>query len=203
MFVNISQYSLRRSSYILAASLLLLFSLLLLLERSPSSPSFTPPQKENKTTISNHLSIPSLAIEAPLLDPIAANEESYQQALQDGVVHFPGTPYPGSLGNSYYFGHSSDFFWAPGDFKTIFATLPDIQIGSQIQIAHHSPLCFYRVIDTRIIESDDFSALKQPPAQSLLTLQTSYPVGTAKQRFIAVTELSHCDQDSGQNEDHE
>ena len=78
--------------------------------------------------------VESLGIKAPLQYVDEANEETYQKALRNGVVHYPGTAKPGEYGNVYIFGHSSDNAWSPGDYKTVFALLPRIEIGAKIVV---------------------------------------------------------------------
>lgn len=137
----------------------------------------------------NTLSIPSLNIEAPLLYPASGtNEAGFQKELQNGVVHYPNTANPGEKGNAYYFGHSSDYAWAKGSYKEVFRQLPEIATGADIYISNESTTYHYRVRETRVIESNDTSVLTQGD-EYLLTLQTSYPVGTAQKRFIAIAEL--------------
>ena len=139
----------------------------------------------------NRLKIPSLSIEAPLVESAEANEADYQEALQTGVVHFPGTAKVGELGNAYYFGHSSDFAFAKGDYKTVFALLPNIEMGAEIVVTNADGVDFkYAVIEKKVVNNNDVSVLEQGDrTQKLLSLQTSYPVGTALQRYVVVAKL--------------
>ncbi len=139
----------------------------------------------------NRLKIPSLGVEAPLVEPEAANEDSYQKALQTGVVHFPGTAAVGELGNAYYFGHSSDFAFSKGDYKTVFALLPNIEMGAEIIVTNVDGLEFkYSVVSKKVVSNNDVSVLEQGDrSERLLSLQTSYPVGTALQRYVVVAKL--------------
>lgn len=146
---------------------------------------------EPQNTEPNRLKIPSLGIEAPLVESAEANEDSYQEALQTGVVHFPGTATVGELGNAYYFGHSSDFAFAKGDYKTVFALLPNIEMGAEILASNAEGVEFkYSVIEKKVVNNNDVSVLEQGDrTQKLLSLQTSYPVGTALQRYVVVAKL--------------
>lgn len=152
-------------------------------------------QTENSTTPElsdpNHLSIPSLGIEAPIKYVTEKSEKVYQEALHAGVVHYPGTALPGEFGNAYIFGHSSDYIWSPGEYKTVFAKLPQIEIGAVIQATNPEGQVFeYVVTETKVVGPRDLSVLDQGNNQAqLLTLQTSYPLGTALQRFIVVSTL--------------
>lgn len=141
--------------------------------------------------VTNQLRIPNLGIEAPIIYAVERNETAYQDALKKGVAHFPGTAEPGKYGNTYIFGHSSDFPLSAGDYKTIFASLPDIKIGDAIYLTDAKGNAFrYLATETKIIKPNDLSALDQYENQKrMLTVQTSYPIGTALRRFIVVAEL--------------
>ncbi|MDQ5951969.1 MAG: sortase [Patescibacteria group bacterium] len=140
--------------------------------------------------VPNRLLIADLGIEAPIQYVEEKSESVYQEALRRGVVHFPGTALPGEPGNVYIFGHSSDYIWSPGEYKTVFAKLPQIEIGTEIQITNANGDIFrYTVLETKVVGPRDVSVLDQQNNQKyLLTLQTSYPLGTALQRYIVVAE---------------
>lgn len=155
---------------------------------------FHPPTvivKEESMLEQNTLRIDALGIAAPIIYVQEASEKIFQQALQDGIVHYPGTASPGEFGNAYFFGHSSDNAWSKGSYKTVFAALPRIKLGDEIRITDKQGKIFsYAVIKTLVTSPNDLSPLDQnEPAHKLLTLQTSYPIGTSLQRFIAVAKL--------------
>ncbi|HEX3095922.1 MAG TPA: sortase [Patescibacteria group bacterium] len=139
----------------------------------------------------NHLSIPSLGIEAPIIEPSGNTEANFQEALKNGPVHYPGTAGVGQVGNMYIFGHSSDFAFKAGNYKTVFALLPSIQNGAEIVLTDGSGRKFvYKVFDHFVAASTDVKLLSQDTqGKKILTLQTSYPVGTALKRYIAKAEL--------------
>ncbi len=134
----------------------------------------------------DRLRIPSLGIEAPLVESATRTQAAYKAALQRGVAHFPGTPEAGGVGNAYYFGHSSDLPWAKGDYKTVFALLPQIELGAKIYVTDRDGNAYaYAVDGTRVVMPSDLSVLADPGnGKRMLTLQTSYPLGTALRRFI-------------------
>ena len=121
----------------------------------------------------------------------AATEKEFQAGLIDGVVHYPGTALPGEFGNCYIFGHSSDYIWSKGKYKTIFATLPKMQLGETILVSGPENTEFiYTVIDSKKVSAKDVSVLSQQGySRKLLTLQASYPVGTALARWVVVAEM--------------
>lgn len=141
---------------------------------------------------SDSLSIPSLGITAPIVYVNQISENLFQAALKTGVVHYPGTANPGQNGNCYIFGHSSDFTWSKGHYKTVFAVLPHIKLGSNIYISDQAGKTFtYVVSKTFVVSANDTSVLKQDQSQKILTLQTSWPLGTALERFIVQSELKN------------
>jgi len=139
------------------------------------------------------LIIQSLGITAPVVYATEKTEKAYQAALINGVVHYPDTANPGQLGNVYIFGHSSDFIWSKGHYKTIFATLPQITKGAEIDISDSGGQKFvYLVTGTFVVSPDDASVLDQHNnTEKLLTLQTSWPVGTALKRWIVTAEIKN------------
>ena len=144
------------------------------------------PQGEPDTLI-----IPSLGITAPVKYAQGNTEPELQKLLLDGVVHYAGTAGPGQTGNDYIFGHSSDYVFSTGHYKTVFALLPKIQIGDSVLITDSSGNLFtYKVSATKVVSPSDLSVLSQQTnGQKILTVQTSYPVGTALKRFVAICEL--------------
>lgn len=146
---------------------------------------------ESKVKVSGTLSIPSLKISAPVVYVTERSEKVFQLGLQQGVVQYPGTALPGQLGNMYIFGHSSDYRWSKGSYKTVFAKLPNIKIGSEIIITDGSGKAYkYKAISTVIALPTETKYLSQYKYERrLLTVQTSYPVGTALKRFLVQAEL--------------
>jgi len=139
----------------------------------------------------NLLIIDSLGISVPVVYVDQANETVFQAALVNGVVHYPGTANPGQLGNCYIFGHSSDYIWSKGHYKSIFAVLPSISKGAEIIISDSQGNKFtYIVTDSHEVAANDVSVLSQQDyKKKLLTVQTSYPVGTALARWVAIAEM--------------
>ena len=146
--------------------------------------------KLEKTAEPNELKIVSLGIAAPVIYITGQDEKAFQEGLMNGVVHYPGTANPGELGNCYIFGHSSDYLWSKGKYKTVFALLPKISMGTDIEITNATGIIFhYTVMDSRMVAANDLSVLSQQGyKKKLLTLQTSYPVGTALKRWVVIAE---------------
>ncbi len=139
----------------------------------------------------NTIVIPRFNIQAPIIFTSERDEENFQKALREGVVHYPGTAHIGEKGNAFIFGHSSDYIWSTGNYKTVFALLPKIQKEDLILASDNKGTLFtYKVIDTKIVSPNQVEYLDQYEyKKELLTIQTSYPIGTALKRFLVIAEL--------------
>jgi sortase A len=151
-----------------------------------AKPVVNPTPQETKT----FLTIEKLNLKAPVVEAQSSEEPSIQENLQSGVVHLKGTASFGQIGNAYIVGHSSDYPQAAGNYKRVFERLPELQIGNQLIIDSGEVKYNYQVIETKVVQPNDLSVLSQETAgRRLLTLQTSYPIGTARQRFLVICEL--------------
>lgn len=141
----------------------------------------------------NRLLIPKLGLNVPVVTPTsepllredwAALETEIQQSLEDGVVHYPGTARPGQAGNFFVTGHSSYYPGLPGDFKTVFARLGELEAGDEYWVYHNGDKHRYRVTEVKEVSPNDVSVLDQPTDRRLGTLMTCTPVGTTLRRLI-------------------
>ncbi len=139
----------------------------------------------------NMIFLPRIGVTAPLIYIESDSEAAIQKALEHGVVHYAGTALPGEYGNAYFTGHSSDLPWKNGEYKTIFALLPYVRVDDEIYVTTDTgERLIYTVHETRIVSAKDLSVLGQfNDERRLLTLQTSYPIGTALKRYIVIAEL--------------
>ena len=135
--------------------------------------------------------IATLDIRAPIKYPESNAEAVIQKALIDGVVQYPKTAEIGKSGNTYIVGHSSDFAFSKGNYKTVFALLPNIELGAEILVANSEGKTFkYKVYENFVAKKTDLYLLGQNTnGKTILTLQTSYPIGTALQRYIVKAEF--------------
>lgn len=114
-----------------------------------------------------------------------ALEKEMQQALRDGVVHYPGTSLPGQTGNIVITGHSSYFPWDPGRFKDVFALLHQVVVGDRLVMYYNQDKYLYEVDEIKVILPTDIEVLKQTTTEQL-TLITCTPVGTNLKRLVVI-----------------
>lgn len=112
-----------------------------------------------------------------------ALEKDLQQGLRNGVVHYPGTPWPGQSGNVVITGHSSYYPWDPGRFKDVFAVLHNVNIGDEIIVFHNQRKYRYKVSNTKVVLPQEVQVLGDT-GDNRITLLTCTPIGTNLKRLI-------------------
>lgn len=135
----------------------------------------------------NHIFIPSTNIDAPIVWRVSDNESAVQSALQNGVIHIAGTALPGEIGNVFITGHSSNYFWARGNYKNIFALLNRLVVGDLIYIKYQDNVFVYKTISSKVVKPNDLSVIESTNTPTL-TLMTCSPVGTSLYRLIVKAE---------------
>ena len=172
------------------------FLLLLLLLKSPviltqlqyvfDKPHPTPAAQNASTTVvpgDPTISIPKINVFSPVVYETSVTEGNVQKALESGVVHYGNTPLPGQSGNSVLFGHSSNDWWEPGNYKFIFGLLDKLVPGDRFSIDYQSQRYIYEVTSTKVVPPTDVSVLN-PSEVPTMTLITCTPPGTSLKRLI-------------------
>lgn len=161
--------------------------------RVPSLIRFLPPVGP----FEDRIVIPKLGKNVPIVRPSmdALLKEDWKQfesdiqtALEDGIVHYPGSARPGQPGNFFLTGHSSYYPWAEGDYKDVFARLPELEIGDTYSVYYGGDKHVYRIAEKKEVRPNNVTVLDQPTNKRLATLMTCTPVGTTIRRLILVAE---------------
>ncbi len=129
------------------------------------------------------LIIPKIGVRAPLIFINSLSEAEMLKALQNGVVHYAGTANPGEPGNAVFFGHSSNDWWEPGNYKFVFVLLEKLVPGDTYEIHYQSHKYVYKVTNTKVVAPTDLSVLTQTSSPTS-TLITCTPPGTSWRRFV-------------------
>ena len=138
------------------------------------------------------LIIPKISVNAPVvygLDDLSEN--SSQEALQSGVIHYPisgANALPGQNGNTVILGHSSADFFEPGNYKFIFVQLNRLTTGDLFYLDYEGTRYTYRVNKTEIISPTEIGKLAVGDDKPYATLITCDPPGTAKNRLVVYAE---------------
>ncbi|MCX6811892.1 MAG: sortase, partial [Candidatus Berkelbacteria bacterium] len=136
----------------------------------------------------NHLYIPSLNINAPIVWGISA--DGILDNLKNGVVQFGSSSTPDGSGNIFITGHSSYYWWIKSDYKHIFALLPNIKEDDQVIVTYKGEPYIYKVTETMTVKPSDVSVIDSRGKREV-TLMTCMPVGTNISRFIVKAELKN------------
>jgi len=142
--------------------------------------------------------IPKLVVSAPLVgvgtDALEGGEwseleDSIQEELKNGLVHYPGTAEPGDVGNVFITGHSSNYPWIKSEFNDVFALLEQLEVGDEYYVYYKQKKYTYIIRNKFEVNPDNIDVLMQPHDKKMSTLMTCTPVGTALRRLILQAEL--------------
>ena len=113
----------------------------------------------------------------------------YQVELTKGVAHAKGTAYPGEIGNSFYFAHSSDNFYNANRYNSVFYLLNKMEIGDVFYLVYKNEIYRYGVIEKSVVKPDAVEYIKKENDEKLATLMTCWPAGTTINRLVVVGKL--------------
>lgn len=120
----------------------------------------------------------------------AGNEIAYNLALKDGVAHAAGSAYPGEIGNTFLFAHSSGNFWEISQYNAIFFLLKELKQGDAVYVFFQGKRYLYTVTNSIIVDADQVQYLNTQTNFAQLTLQTCWPPGTALKRLLVMGKLA-------------
>lgn len=132
--------------------------------------------------------IPKINVEIPVdYSQTTTNEASIENALENGVVHYPTTARPGQNGNTAFFGHSSNNIFNKGKYKFAFVLLHTLQNGDTFYLTYQGKVYAYKVISMTIVDPSQVGVLGPVQGQTATaTLITCDPPGTSLHRLVVV-----------------
>lgn len=134
--------------------------------------------KEQQDYAVYSLSIPKIGINHAVV-------RSDHTDLKQSLIHYPGTAFPGNLGNTVIFGHSVlPQFFNPSNYLTIFSTLHTLKPGDTIDISADGASYTFKIAEMYETAPDDLAPLAQVYNGRYLTLITCTPPGTYLRRLI-------------------
>ncbi|CAN5169582.1 hypothetical protein BH09PAT1_BH09PAT1_0530 [soil metagenome] len=117
----------------------------------------------------------------PNVDPW--NETEYKTALKNGIALGKGFALPNQSGITYLFAHSSGLPWEITHYNTVFLRLGELDKGDKITIWYLSKQYDYQVIDKKVVDPTDVTAVTGEKGDELI-IQTCTPIGTDWQRLL-------------------
>lgn len=133
--------------------------------------------------------IPKINVDIPVVyDEPSIEEDAFQKALEDGVVHYATTSKPGEKGNSAIFGHSSNNILNPGKYKFAFVLLRRLQNGDTFYLERNGTRYVYKVYKKEVVDPTNLSVLDKQEKPATVSLITCDPPGTVQKRLVVVGE---------------
>lgn len=132
------------------------------------------------------INIPKINVTAPIVFATSNVEEKIQKDLESGVAHYANTANPGEPGNAVIFGHSSNDWWQPGNYKFVFVLLDRLVVGDTFTVNYNSKQYVYEVTGTKVVEPTDLSVLNSDGSHQM-TLITCSPPGTSWRRLVVTS----------------
>lgn len=142
----------------------------------------------------NIIELPKFNIKAPIITVTNPDLDLIYKELKKGVVLYPGSSIPGQ-GYSIIIGHSSQYPWEEGNYKSVFSLLNELKPRDQIYIFWEQKPLVFEVVETKIFipwpKGTETTETIFPPnnEESILILQSCWPVGVASKRVAVKTVL--------------
>ena len=150
----------------------------------------TPEPTGTNQTLTNYdptIEIPAISVKAPIVMNVDPND--MLNKLKEGVAQYNLSATPGQAGNVVLVGHSSDYPWSNGKYKTVFTLLDKLKVGDSIFIPYGTEIYEYQVTNSKVVAATEISVLVKTDDPTL-TLITCYPVGTSQKRLIITAKLT-------------
>jgi LPXTG-site transpeptidase (sortase) family protein len=145
--------------------------------------------KTTYTDKQNTLEIPKLSISVPIIFSTSTDVKLVTKDLDSGVVYYPGSVYPGQIGQIVVLGHSAPPGWPKIKHDWVFTNIDKLVVGDSILIDVNNKQYTYIVKKTTIIKRGaDVPTEGLSDSNNVLTLISCWPPGKDYQR-IAVQAL--------------
>lgn len=130
------------------------------------------------------ITIPSIGLEG-VRTVVDANN------FEQNLAHLPNSALPGEKGNVFISGHSSlPQFYRPGNFKAIFANLPEVKKGDEIIVDAGGQRFEYIVEGLKIADPSEIWVINSPDNTGrYISLMTCVPPGLYLKRLIILGKL--------------
>jgi len=150
------------------------------------------------TPYENRIIIPKIGKNIPLVDikqktvaGVWELNDIFMEELENGVIRYPGSAKPWDDGNSFIFGHSSNFPWMKWDYNDVFSLLDHVVFDDEVIVYYGQEKHTYKIRTKNIIKPGDVSVLKNDTSKwdAQITLMTCWPIGTTLNRLVLTWDL--------------
>jgi len=134
--------------------------------------------------------IPKIGANATVVPNVSPHDSKiYQQALTKGVAHAEGTVFPGQIGNTFIFSHSSVNVYDANRYNSVFYLLRKMNIDDSFYLTYQGKVYKYKVFDKKVVEATEIDYLNPNTRKNQATLMTCWPPGTTLKRLVVLGEL--------------
>jgi len=134
--------------------------------------------------------IPKIGANSSVIPNVSPYDSKiYQPALVKGVAHAEGTVFPGQIGNTFLFSHSSVNIYDANRYNAVFYLLRKLDKDDVFYLIYQKNIYKYKVFDKKITEASDINYLNANAKKNQATLMTCWPPGTTLKRLVVLGEL--------------
>ena len=121
--------------------------------------------------------------------------DTFDDDLDRGLIHFPGTSLPGQVGVTYISGHSSNFAWRKSDYSYVFSRLNELDPGDEFfitvsRVGEDNLTLRYVVFAENKYKPDDQAQFTSSGNDSIVNLSTCWPIGSIAERYVVSARLT-------------
>jgi len=150
--------------------------------------------EENEVLTSNpeiplRISIPTIGLSTPILNPNTTNIDALDRELTKGAVRYPGSGLAGSDANMFIFGHSSSLPVVINPAYKAFNDIETLSEGDEIEVLSEGKKFIYVVTTVKSVTAEE-ALVEFETGKPMLTLSTCDTFGAKQDRFVVEAELA-------------
>jgi LPXTG-site transpeptidase (sortase) family protein len=131
------------------------------------------------------IEIPKIEITAPLVFIDTDENNAFNEALKNGVVHYYKSAMPGETGNAIVLGHSAPSGWPKRYYEWVFSRLNELAIGDDIFVYYKNREYNYKVTAKYFLKpGEDVPNSDLTNSKYMLSLISCWPPGQNVKRII-------------------
>ncbi len=136
----------------------------------------------------NSITIETLDVSVPLVEAGGVTEQEYRDTLDRGVMHFPGSSFPGETGLSVLLGHSAPRGRPRVKHDWVFTHIDELKEGDTVEICYDNRKWTYTIVDEEVGQKvyevgEDVPLLYPEENKKELVLMTCWPPGDNTSRI--------------------